>query len=83
MDAKLVDMAVLSYVYGLSPRNFMSSASSYSIHPVIMSSASSLLKERIRKPEFLDKIRDPNELIDLFSHGTSIGWSGFTGVWAS
>ncbi|KAJ6172479.1 acetyl-CoA hydrolase Ach1 [Penicillium chermesinum] len=42
--------------------------------------ASALLKSRIRRPSYLNKLAKPEDLIDLFPHGTSIGWSGFTGV---
>ena len=43
-------------------------------------SASALLKSRVRRPSYLNKIAKAEDLIDLFPHGTYIGWSGFTGV---
>ncbi|KAI7200691.1 Acetyl-CoA, partial [Hortaea werneckii] len=42
--------------------------------------ASQLLKSRVRRPSYLNKLRRAEDLIDLFPHGTYIGWSGFTGV---
>ncbi|KAL1988990.1 hypothetical protein VTN96DRAFT_5753 [Rasamsonia emersonii] len=42
--------------------------------------ASTLLRSRVRRPSFLSKLAKPEDLIDLFPHGTYIGWSGFTGV---
>ncbi|CRG91667.1 acetyl-CoA hydrolase [Talaromyces islandicus] len=42
--------------------------------------ASALLKSRIRRPSYLSKLAKPEDLIELFPHGSYIGWSGFTGV---
>lgn len=42
--------------------------------------ASALLKSRIRRPSYLNKLCKAEDLIDLFPHGSYIGWSGFTGV---
>ncbi|KZZ93920.1 Acetyl-CoA hydrolase/transferase [Ascosphaera apis ARSEF 7405] len=42
--------------------------------------ASALLRSRVRHPTLLQKLRKPEELIDLFPHNAYIGWSGFTGV---
>lgn len=42
--------------------------------------ASALLKSRIRRPSYLNKLAKAEDLIDLFPHGSYIGWSGFTGV---
>lgn len=41
---------------------------------------SETLKSRIGKASFLDKVKKPEDLIDLFPNGASIGWSGFTGI---
>jgi acyl-CoA hydrolase len=43
-------------------------------------SASALLKSRVRRPSYLNKLAKAEDLIDLFPHGSYIGWSGFTGV---
>ncbi|KAL4889327.1 hypothetical protein BDV59DRAFT_186650 [Aspergillus ambiguus] len=43
-------------------------------------SASALLKSRVRRPSYLKKLAKAEDLIDLFPHGSYIGWSGFTGV---
>ena len=42
--------------------------------------ASALLKSRIRRPSYLNKLAKAEDLIDLFPHNSYIGWSGFTGV---
>lgn len=42
--------------------------------------ASALLKSRVRRPSYLSKLAKAEDLIDLFPHGSYIGWSGFTGV---
>ncbi|KAJ7154191.1 hypothetical protein C8R46DRAFT_1118968 [Mycena filopes] len=44
------------------------------------SSASSVLRERVRRPAFLEKLCEPEDLIPLFKNDDYIGWSGFTGV---
>ncbi|MCJ1370415.1 acetyl-CoA hydrolase [Loxospora ochrophaea] len=41
---------------------------------------STLLKSRVRRPSMLNKLAKAEDLIDLFPHGSYIGWSGFTGV---
>jgi acetyl-CoA hydrolase len=42
--------------------------------------ASALLKSRVRRPTFLNKLAKAEDLIDFFPHNSYIGWSGFTGV---
>ncbi|KAI9829320.1 MAG: Acetyl-CoA hydrolase [Sarea resinae] len=42
--------------------------------------ASALMRSRVRRPSMLQKLAKPEDLIDLFPHGSYIGWSGFTGV---
>ena len=42
--------------------------------------ASALLRSRVRRPSMLDKLAKLEDLIELFPHGSYIGWSGFTGV---
>jgi acetyl-CoA hydrolase len=42
--------------------------------------ASALLKSRVKRASYLSKLAHPEDLIDLFPHGSFIGWSGFTGV---
>ncbi|KAH0844845.1 Acetyl-CoA hydrolase [Fonsecaea pedrosoi] len=42
--------------------------------------ASALLKSRCRRASYLNKLTKAEDLIDLFPHGSYIGWSGFTGV---
>jgi hypothetical protein len=49
------------------------------IHSYSMA-ASALLKSRVRRPSYLNKLAKAEDLIDLFPHGSYIGWSGFTGV---
>ncbi|KAJ7766633.1 hypothetical protein B0H16DRAFT_1366706 [Mycena metata] len=44
------------------------------------SSASSVLRERVRRPAFLEKLAEPEDLVPLFKNDDYIGWSGFTGV---
>ncbi|TFK18005.1 acyl-CoA carboxylate CoA-transferase [Coprinopsis marcescibilis] len=41
---------------------------------------SAALKERVRRPAFLSKLRTADELAPLFNNDDYIGWSGFTGV---
>ncbi|CDK27097.1 unnamed protein product [Kuraishia capsulata CBS 1993] len=43
---------------------------------------SALLKQRVRYAPYLDKLRTPEQCIELFKHGQYLGWSGFTGVGA-
>lgn len=43
-------------------------------------SASALLKARVRRPSYLQKLAKAEDLIPLFPNDTYIGWSGFTGV---
>ncbi|KAE9974872.1 Acetyl-CoA hydrolase [Venturia inaequalis] len=45
-----------------------------------MAQASALLKARVRRPSYLNKLRKPEDLIEYFPDGSYIGWSGFTGV---
>lgn len=45
-----------------------------------MAVASEILKQRVRRPSYLKKLCHAEDLIDLFPHGSYIGWSGFTGV---
>lgn len=47
---------------------------------VVIMAASALLKSRVRRPSYLNKLCKAEDLIDLFPHGSYIGWSGFTGV---
>ena len=42
--------------------------------------ASAALKARVRRPSYLKKVAQAEDLIDLFPHNSYIGWSGFTGV---
>jgi len=42
--------------------------------------ASALLKSRVRRPSYLNKLANVDDLIGLFPNGSYIGWSGFTGV---
>ena len=41
---------------------------------------SQLLRSRVRRPSYLQKLAKAEDLIDLFPHNSYIGWSGFTGV---
>lgn len=41
---------------------------------------SALLKQRVRYAPYLKKLRTPEQCIELFKHGQTLGWSGFTGV---
>ena len=41
---------------------------------------SAILKQRVRYPQYLPKLKTPEQCVDLFKHGQYIGWSGFTGV---
>lgn len=43
-------------------------------------SVSALLKSRVRRPSYLQKVCKAEDLIHHFPNGTYIGWSGFTGV---
>lgn len=43
---------------------------------------SAALKQRVRYAPYLQKLRKPEECIELFKHGQYLGWSGFTGVGA-
>lgn len=43
---------------------------------------SAILKQRVRYAPYLQKLRKPEECIELFKHGQYLGWSGFTGVGA-
>ena len=45
-----------------------------------MATASAALKARVRRPSYWNKVAHAEDLIDLFPHGTYVGWSGFTGV---
>jgi len=45
-----------------------------------MATASALLKSRVRRPSMLKKLAKTEDLIELFPHGSYVGWSGFTGV---
>ena len=42
--------------------------------------ASALLRNRVKRPSYLNKLAKPEDLVDLFPNGSYIGWSGFTGV---
>jgi hypothetical protein len=42
--------------------------------------ASALLRSRVRRPSYLNRLAKAEDLIDLFPNGSYIGWSGFTGV---
>jgi acyl-CoA hydrolase len=42
--------------------------------------ASAMLKQRVRRPSYLDKLCKAEDLLHLFPNGAYIGWSGFTGV---
>lgn len=42
--------------------------------------ASALLRSRVKRPSYLQKLAKPEDLVHLFPNGASIGWSGFTGV---
>ncbi|KAF7295678.1 Acyl-CoA carboxylate CoA-transferase [Mycena indigotica] len=44
------------------------------------STASSVLRDRVRRPAFLEKLADPKDLAPLFRDDDYIAWSGFTGV---
>lgn len=63
------------------PFFFLPSSSSGTL-PATLSrmAASALLKSRVRRPSYLNKLAKAEDLIDLFPHGSYIGWSGFTGV---
>lgn len=52
----------------------------YPLSLPIMAVASEILKQRVRRPSYLKKLCHAEDLIDLFPHGSYIGWSGFTGV---
>ncbi|GAD94241.1 acetyl-coA hydrolase Ach1, putative [Paecilomyces variotii No. 5] len=42
--------------------------------------ASALLKSRVQRASYLNKLAKAEDLVSLFPNGTYIGWSGFTGV---
>lgn len=42
--------------------------------------ASAILKDRIRRPSYLNKLAKAEDLIHHFPNNAYIGWSGFTGV---
>ncbi|KAF2771861.1 hypothetical protein EJ03DRAFT_325118 [Teratosphaeria nubilosa] len=42
--------------------------------------ASALLKSRVRRPSYLNRLCKAEDLIEHFPHNAYIGWSGFTGV---
>lgn len=42
--------------------------------------ASAVLRNRVKRPSYLNKLAKPEDLVDLFPNGSYIGWSGFTGV---
>ncbi|KAJ7137925.1 hypothetical protein C8R44DRAFT_766496 [Mycena epipterygia] len=48
--------------------------------PYKPSSASSVLRDRVRRATFLEKLAEPSDLAPLFKNDDYIGWSGFTGV---
>jgi acetyl-CoA hydrolase len=41
---------------------------------------SQILKQRVRYAPYLQKLRTPEQCVELFKHDQYIGWSGFTGV---
>lgn len=43
---------------------------------------SAILKQRVRYAPYLNKLRTPQQCVELFKHGQYLGWSGFTGVGA-
>lgn len=43
---------------------------------------SAILKQRVRYAPYLNKLRKPEECVELFKNGQYLGWSGFTGVGA-
>ena len=45
-----------------------------------MAAPSQLLRSRVRRPSYLQKLAQPSDLIPLFPHNAYVGWSGFTGV---
>ena len=45
-----------------------------------MATASALLRSRVRRPSYLNKLARAEDLLELFPHNSYIGWSGFTGV---
>jgi acetyl-CoA hydrolase len=45
-----------------------------------MATVSAALKARVRRPSYLQKVARAEDLIELFPHGSYVGWSGFTGV---
>ena len=42
--------------------------------------ASALLRSRVKRPSYLNKLAKAEDLVNLFPNGSYIGWSGFTGV---
>ena len=47
---------------------------------VCIMAASAVLRNRVKRPSYLNKLAKPEDLVDLFPNGSYIGWSGFTGV---
>lgn len=43
-------------------------------------SVSAALRSRVKRASYLKKFAKAEDLIDLFPHGSYVGWSGFTGV---
>lgn len=43
-------------------------------------SVSALLKSRVRRPSYLNKLAKAEDLLHHFPNGAYVGWSGFTGV---
>lgn len=43
---------------------------------------SQILKQRVRYAPYLQKLRTPEQCVELFKNGQYLGWSGFTGVGA-
>ncbi|CAK9441634.1 uncharacterized protein LODBEIA_P55020 [Lodderomyces beijingensis] len=43
---------------------------------------SAILKQRVRYPAYLKKLRTGEQCVELFKNGQYLGWSGFTGVGA-
>lgn len=41
---------------------------------------SSLLRSRVKRASYLNKLAKPEDLVSYFPNGSYIGWSGFTGV---
>lgn len=45
-----------------------------------MTVISEALRARVRRPSYLKKLAEAEDLIELFPHNSYVGWSGFTGV---